>query len=344
MGRYIEKIFINGCSHTEKVTSGTTDTECGKYSNVDDRGFISKNDWIEYSNSIGKQYQFKDSYFNSTGSVLDKYNSIFKLNYSLLIDWAQHFYFYNKLVLQQDTVSYSNHKFQKNQYPSIYQKNYVVLDKIKDTPYILNFGKSGKGNDYMFMETISTIEQLKDKNEKPELAIIQLSGLNRRMGIKPSDKNIDDLYNVDGSHIFFATPWDVTDFKELAPPPLGEMTTLFNIYALQEYFKSNSIKYLFLNYFPLTDIIKNQFIYNKINKEHFITFDDSDDISEGWIDKMKSKEGIRFVRDLQGHPSTTGYLYMFHRILCKLNKLYDMNYQVIPSYNQIFLKSNKNLL
>lgn len=344
MGSYIKKIFINGCSHTEKVSSGNLGIEYGKYSNVDDRGFTSKNDWIEYSNSIGKQYKFKDSYFSSTGDVLDKYEAIFKLNHRLLIDWAQHFYFYNKLVLEQDTVSYSNHEFQKNPRPSIYQKDYEVLDKIKDTSYILNFGKSGKGNDYMFMETISTIEQLKDENKKPELAIIQLSGMNRRLGIKPSDENISDLYSVDGSHLFFATPWDVTDFKELAPPPIGEMTTAFNIYALQEYFKSNNIKYLFLNYFPFTDIIKNQFIFNKINKEHFITFDDSDDVSEGWIDKMKSKKDIQLTRDLQGHPSTTGYLYMFHRILCKLNKLYDMDYEIIPSYNQIFSKSSKNLL
>ena len=341
MGNYIEKIFINGCSHTEKILS-INQIDVGRYSNVNDRGFTSSNDWLTYSKTIGRKYNLDDNCFDSNGAVLDKYSNTFKLIQALLIDWAQHFYFYNKLVLHQNISSYSIHEFEKIETPSIYLKNYEVLTKIKDNPYILNFAKSGKGNDYMFMETISVIEQLKDKNKKPELAIIQLSGLNRRITTRSSD--VSNSHSIDGSHIYFATPWDTNDYRELAPTPIGEMTTLFNLYSLQEYFKSNNIKYLFLNYFPFTDFMKNQFIFDKINKQHFVMYDDESDLFVGWIDKMKKDDDVKLYRDSQGHPNTTGYLYMFHRIILKLNELYNMNYDIIPSYNEIFSKSNNNLL
>ena len=73
---------------------------------------------------------------------------------------------------------------------------------------------------------------------------------------------------------------------------------------------------------------------------------------DGWIDKMIKNEvhgeddnTFSFLsRDREGHPTTPGYAYMFHRVLLKLNELYDMDYELIPSKKEIFKKPQTKLI
>lgn len=361
--RRLKKILINGCSHSEKMYPSQEYHEreitkkYNKLINMDSRGFTSTEDWLKYINDKGKSFDWnnlKTNFYNNNNShtQLATPEELMIAN-NLLIDWGQHFYFYNKLVLNQNTSSYS-HGIHHSPIP-IYLDGYPFLNKLNNTPYVVNLARAGKGNDYMFMETMSVIEQLKDINEKPELVIVQSSGVSRRLTTRfldGEDQKGLERFHEDGSHLFYATPHDTDNIKELAVPPIGDMTTLFNLYSLQEYFKLNNIKYLFLNYFPFTDVMKKQFILNKLNEEHFVTFDDDCHMFDGWIDKM-IKNKVRgeddntfsfLSRDREGHPTTPGYAYMFHRVLLKLNELYDMDYELIPSKKEIFKKPQTKLI
>ena len=57
----------------------------------------------------------------------------------------------------------------------------------------------------------------------------------------------------------------------------------------------------------------------------FVTFNDGDYFYNGWLNKMKNIPTA--IIDEFGHPSVLGKQYISHRILRKLQDLYNIEYE-----------------
>ena len=108
----------------------------------------------------------------------------------------------------------------------------------KEKHVLYNEGIQGAGNDYIFHQSLESLTQLIQNNNKPDYAFIQWSGPNRRQHCLPDGKivNVNLFYNLE----YYA------NFE-----PMGSMHTLHYIFTMQEFLKKHDIKYCFLNFMSL---------------------------------------------------------------------------------------------
>lgn len=166
-----------------------------------------------------------------------------------------------------------------------------------------NFSDSGKGNDMIFHETIEFLSNCKLNNIKPDYVFVQWSG--------PSRYTIQDGYD----NIRFCNPGNTKD-EFLNFDPFASRETLSYIFSLQEILKNMDIEYYFCCYMELDKNCGNLSVYNNIDIDKFIKFDDNTHpIFGGFRNKMRQ---FGYIVDAAGHPSYYGHWYIANKFLEKL--------------------------
>jgi hypothetical protein len=171
---------------------------------------------------------------------------------------------------------------------------------------LINDSQCGAGNDFIFHKSLESLIKLIDENKKPELVIIQWSGPNRRLHC-----------DMNGNYYYV----NLTDHLKYHPKyePMGSEHTLHYMFSLQEFLKTNGIKYYFFNYMDLDSSAKSLNTYKKIDWEC------------GSKITMIDLKKMGLVADDFGHPSLDGQYWIANNISKKLG------------YNKIDIV-NKNLL
>ena len=171
----------------------------------------------------------------------------------------------------------------KNSYPSLIQKYSNVA--------VINDSKCGVGNDWIFHNALENLLKL---NTKPDLAIIQYTGPNRRTHM-----------DLEGNE------WLITmhDHLHLYPKfePMASKHTIHYMFCLHSFLENNNIPYLFLNYMNLDESIKELQVYKKIDWSKSLPID---------RDFMYTN---KYVFDDLGHPNLEGHHYIAKVILEKNN-------------------------
>jgi len=188
-----------------------------------------------------------------------------------------------------------------------------------------NMASRGKGNEAIFLETLECVEYLISKKEKPDYVFVQWSGPSRNL-------SLDYLDRYD-----WVTPYDFNREYTLYEPEASRKTIYF-IYLLQSILEKYKIKYSFICYQKLEENIKNNIIFNKIDKSTFAV--NQDDITVGMIDTFR-KNGM--VLDAQGHPNTLGNYYLFEKLLKNLN-INNSNFGIMNFLNFYCEGFEKNML
>jgi hypothetical protein len=171
---------------------------------------------------------------------------------------------------------------------------------------LINDSQCGVGNDFIFHKSLESLIKLIDESKKPELVIIQWSGPNRRLHC-----------DMNGNYYYV----NLTDHLKYHPKyePMGSEHTLHYMFSLQEFLKTNGIKYYFFNYMDLDSSTKSLNTYKKI------------DWKCGSEITMIDLKKMGLVADNFGHPSLDGQYWIANNISKKLG------------YNKIDIV-NKNLL
>lgn len=159
---------------------------------------------------------------------------------------------------------------------------------------LINDSQCGVGNDFIFHKSLETVSGLINDKKKPELAIIQWSGPNRRLHC-----------DINGKYYYV----NLNDYISYQPKyePMGSEHTIHYMFSLQEFFKSNNIEYYFFNYMKLDDSCKLLNIHQKINWDIDLDIDIFDLKKNGLVD------------DDLGHPSLEGQYQIANKIAKKID-------------------------
>ena len=165
--------------------------------------------------------------------------------------------------------------------------------KVNSNKFIVNLAEDGKGNDSIFMDTISTLYYFKKLKIKLDFVVVQWSGPSRRLvSGAPIDHYEDALYQYANPHEYYEYGVNLE--------PTGSFITINNMMILQNYFQDNNINYAFLNYFPLDERLDNSYAYKELDLSKFLVYKNNHPIFDGWIDSIvKDKLSI----DKDGHPN-----------------------------------------
>lgn len=170
---------------------------------------------------------------------------------------------------------------------SPYKINPNSNEIVKYNNILFNESMHGAGNDYIFHKSIETISSLISNGKKPNHAIIQWSGTNRR------------LHTTIEGYTIFVNQWDSPELG-VKYEPMGSEHSIHYMFSLQEYLKKNKINYWFFNYMAFDKSIKKLEIYKQIDFSRFMNFGMGNDIIfNGLINFFKSKN---MCCDEQGHP------------------------------------------
>jgi hypothetical protein len=195
----------------------------------------------------------------------------------------------------------------------IKNKNLIIRSRMPENRYeniLYNEGKCGAGNDYIFHRSLETISKLIQNNEKPDYALIQWSGPNRRQHCLP-----------DGE-ILYVNLFDNTEYN-IKFEPMGSMHTLHYIFVMQEFLKKHNINYTFLSFMALDESIKKLNIYKEIDLDKFLYIEnDSEILFNGILSHLK-KEHMTF--DFGGHANKEGNIFVANELLKKLG-FQEVNY------------------
>jgi hypothetical protein len=173
--------------------------------------------------------------------------------------------------------------------------------EINSNEFIVTLAEDGKGNDSIFMDTISTLYNFKKLNIKLDFVIVQWSGPSRKLisGVpKMHPITSAELLIYDGIYRY-ANPHEYYEFG-LNLEPAGSWITLNNMMILQNYLKDNNINYAFLNYFPLDSSLENSFAFKELDLGKFLVYKNNHPIFDGWIESIK-KDNLSIDKD--GHPN-----------------------------------------
>jgi hypothetical protein len=165
------------------------------------------------------------------------------------------------------------------------------------TDTLINDSVSGSGNDRIFHTTLESLTKLIESGNKPDLVVLQWTGVNRR-----------ESCDIDGNP-FYITPHDNIDYH-LKFEPMGTTHTLHYMFILQEFLKKNYIDYRFFTYMGVDKIAKILSVYKKIDFNRFVDFG-NDTIFNGLIELIKENG---YNRDEQGHPNEKGAKFISDKI------------------------------
>ena len=180
---------------------------------------------------------------------------------------------------------------------------------------LINDSQCGVGNDYIFHKSLESISKLINEKQKPELAIIQWSGPNRRLHC-----------DIGGNYYYV----NLSDYIKYLPKyePMASEHTLHYMFCLHSFLEKNNIPYLFFNYMDLDNSIKKLEIYNQIDWTKSIPIN---------RDLLLSK---KYVYDTLGHPDWDGQYYIANLIREKLN----INDNIITGLKQNDIKLKNTLI
>lgn len=179
------------------------------------------------------------------------------------------------------------------------------FDKLdKESNYLIKHAEHGKSNDLIFFETYNIILNSL-KTIKIDYAIIQLSGVNRRLHSMPdgSLKNVNPFDNFELGVKF---------------EPFATEQSLQYILILQDLFKKNNINYCFIPYMEFdSDVLNKSDIMSFIDFGKFTT-----DLYNGHRNFFRLN-GLS--RDAPGHPNSIGYYEMAKMCLTILSDSYKID-------------------
>ena len=181
-------------------------------------------------------------------------------------------------------------------------EKYIFTDS-----FLISLANDGKGNDTIFLETFDVLRKIKKNKIQLDYLIIQWSS--------PVRKLVSD-----GKAYLYANPHENYNYG-LNFEPAGSLLTLNYMIILQEYLKEQNIKYIFLNYFPLDEEVKNSFLYNQLDFSKIVTATDSDHpIFSGWLSYILSN---KLNSDDYGNSNIDGNKFISKRIEDKMKKEYN---------------------
>lgn len=187
----------------------------------------------------------------------------------------------------------------------------------------LSFAYPGKSNDNIFHETIEALHYLKDVNKLPDFVFIQWSGPNRRLHQEPDGVFVD------------VGPHRLPEYK-VKFEPLGSITTFHYMLLLQNFLKSNNIKYVFMSYMELDREIESLHTYKHLDLDTFITIENKHPLFDGFRNYFREKE---WTLDWHGHPAAQAHYKLCELILEKLNK----RDKLLP-FDTLYNKNHSQLL
>lgn len=201
------------------------------------------------------------------------------------------------------------------------QKNISKILYSYNQNTLYNVSDSGKGNDMIFYETIEFLSNCKLNNIKPNYVFIQWSG--------PSRVAKQDVFG----NMVLHTPAD-EEKQNVIFEPHASRTSLSYIFSLQEILKSMDIDYYFCCYMDFDKDSQKYPMFNSIDLERFISFDNEiHPILGGFRDMMRKKY---LVLDGAGHPSFLGHYFIANKFLEKINIESVGFFEILPSMNDVY--------
>lgn len=183
------------------------------------------------------------------------------------------------------------------------------FELLGDKNYLLKNAEHGKSNDLIFFETFNVVLDSIGK-QKIDFAIIQFSGVNRRVHTNP-DGNLEHVNPFDNHH------WGIK-FE-----PFATEQSLHYIIILQELFKKYNINYCFVPYM--------EFDSDSLNLSDKLDMIDTSKLTTSLYDGHRNyfrKDGK--TCDAPGHPNCIGYYELSKIIISKLNL--DIKLKPIENY------------
>lgn len=190
--------------------------------------------------------------------------------------------------------------------------NKLNFESIKGVNDIfVNDSVCGAGNDFIYHTTLENITLLIEGGKKPDYVFVQWSGPNRRQHCTP-----------DGN-IIYVNLFDNVE-QGVKFEPMASQHTIHYMYSLQEFLKSNDIKYYFFNYFGLDYSIKNLNVFKKIEFNNFLNFDLGENfLYEGLLNFMVKNN---YSCDEYGHPNEDGNYFIANYLSNKIGvNIFDKN-------------------
>lgn len=182
--------------------------------------------------------------------------------------------------------------------------------QINSDEFILTLAEDGKGNDSIFMDTMSTLYNFKKLNIKLDFVVVQWSGPSRRLVSGPESQ----VYQ-------FSTPHEYFEYG-VNLEPAGSFITINNMMILQNYLKDNNINYTFLNYFPLDKQLIDSYAFKELDLSKFLVYKKNHPIFDGWIDSIK-KDGLSI--DKHGHPNEDLQVIISNKVREQINLKKNLN-------------------
>jgi len=168
-----------------------------------------------------------------------------------------------------------------------------------DKTYLLKHAEHGKSNDLIFFETYNMVLDSIKHGKKIDYAIIQFSGVNRRVQSVPDSTRGIKLINVN--------PHDHYE-RGIKLDPFATEQSLQYLIILQDLFETHNIPYVFIPYMEFdSDALKLTDKMDLINTSRLTC-----DLSKGHRNHFRS---IGYCRDEQGHPNCRGYYELAKRCL-----------------------------
>ena len=173
----------------------------------------------------------------------------------------------------------------------------------KNLNYLLKHADHGKSNDLIFFETYNMVLDSIKHGNKIDYAIIQFSGVNRRVQSIPCDKK--------GIRLIHINPHDYSD-RGIKLEPFATEQSLQYLIILQDLFKKHNIEYVFIPYMEFDKETLN--LSDKL--ELVDTSKLTSNLNIGHRNDFRSKG---YCRDAHGHPNYRGYYELAKRSLKVLN-------------------------
>lgn len=202
---------------------------------------------------------------------------------------------YIDILADEIMESYKTIKVQEGHYNEF--KNFSFED-LTEGNFLLKNAEHGKSNDLILFETINIVLDSVGKTQI-DFAIIQLSGVNRRVHIKP-DGGLEHI-----------NPFDNFELG-IKFEPFATEHSLQYIIILQELFKKYNINYCFIPYM--------EFDKDVLDKSDKLKFIDSSKLTASLYDGHRNhfrRDGK--TSDAPGHPNCVGYYELANLVIDKLN-------------------------
>lgn len=192
-------------------------------------------------------------------------------------------------------------------YPYVEQKydwnEYIDYSSNSDNHTLLELSDHGKSNDEIYYETLHFLLELEDRNNLPDIVVIQWSGVNRRVHTEPNkgDRIEEGRISVN--------PWDNSELG-LVFEPYASKHTLQMMLHLQMYLKSRNITYVFIPYMEVRS--ENKYLIE-------LNYLDNSRLTCSVLSGHRIDFKNRYLTCDYGHPNLLGCYVLTSKVLQVLN-------------------------